>query len=354
MLHRRRRARPDAAARARGRALDPRRRPHAADPRHLRPARRQRRGQAPGRARAARVQPAAHARHVAAPRAPRRRRRHARPRRVAARERPPHGPTPDRALRARLKALQAQRGVEAQGAQARRDPDRRARRLHERRQVDAAERAHRRRGVGREPALRDARPDDARLRVRRQALSRHRHGRLHPPAADPARARASPRRSRRRSSPTSMLHVADASLPEDRLREQIAAVDAVLTEIGGDELPDRARPQQGRPARPARPPPARNRFPERCWSRPPRARASTSCASASPTLFADRFEDVRLLVPYDEGTALVGALRARRADRGARRHGRRRADPRQLLAPRRAPLRRYLVAGDGLESAATT
>ena len=34
---------------------------------------RQRRGQAPGRARAARVQPAAHARHVAAPRAPRRR-----------------------------------------------------------------------------------------------------------------------------------------------------------------------------------------------------------------------------------------------------------------------------------------
>ena len=34
-----------------------------------------------------------------------------------------------------------------------------------------------------------------------------------------------------------ILHVADASLPEDRLREQIAAVDAVLTEIGGDELP---------------------------------------------------------------------------------------------------------------------
>ena len=34
-----------------------------------------------------------------------------------------------------------------------------------------------------------------------------------------------------------ILHVADASLPEDRLREQIAAVNAVLTDIGGEELP---------------------------------------------------------------------------------------------------------------------
>src|SRR6476619_959763 len=34
-----------------------------------------------------------------------------------------------------------------------------------------------------------------------------------------------------------ILHVADASLPEDRLREQIAAVNAVLTDIGGEDLP---------------------------------------------------------------------------------------------------------------------
>ncbi len=34
-----------------------------------------------------------------------------------------------------------------------------------------------------------------------------------------------------------ILHVVDASLPEDRMREQIAAVDAVLTEIGGEDLP---------------------------------------------------------------------------------------------------------------------
>ena len=42
------------------------------------------------------------------------------------------------------------------------DADRRTRRLHERRQVDAPERAHGRRGLGREPPVRDARPDDAR------------------------------------------------------------------------------------------------------------------------------------------------------------------------------------------------
>src|SRR3954466_1686397 len=34
-----------------------------------------------------------------------------------------------------------------------------------------------------------------------------------------------------------ILHVADAALPEDRLREQIAAVDTVLRNIGGNELP---------------------------------------------------------------------------------------------------------------------
>ena len=41
--------------------------------------------------------------------------------------------------------------------------------------------------VGRRSALRDARPDDARVRARRQALPRDRHGRLHPAAPDAAR-----------------------------------------------------------------------------------------------------------------------------------------------------------------------
>ena len=61
------------------------------------------------------------------------------------------------------------------------------------------------------PALRDARPDDALVRARRPAVSRHRHGRLHPPAARTSSSRASRPRWRRRSLRDLVLHVADAS-----------------------------------------------------------------------------------------------------------------------------------------------
>ena len=82
---------------------------------------RERRGQAPGRARAARVQPPAHAGHVEAPRAPRRRHRHARPRRVPARDRPPARPAADRrpqaqAARARAAAARVQRKARERSA----------------------------------------------------------------------------------------------------------------------------------------------------------------------------------------------------------------------------------------------
>ena len=78
-----------------------------------------------------------------------------------------------------------------------------------------------------------------------------------------------------------ILHVADASLPEDRLREQIAAVNAVLTDIGGEELPivlvfnkvDRLDPLGRRRLA--------NRFPDASRSRPRRAQGWTGCASRS-------------------------------------------------------------------------
>ena len=60
-----------------------------------------------------------------------------------------------------------------------------------------------------------------------------------------------------------ILHVVDASLPEDRLREQIAAVDAVLDRDRRRRSSDHARLQQDRPARPARPTTAREPLP-RC------------------------------------------------------------------------------------------
>ena len=70
----RRRAHPAPGAQPREGARRAGDRPHRGDPRHLRRARPLRRGQAPGRARPARVQPRPHARPVDAPRAPRRRR----------------------------------------------------------------------------------------------------------------------------------------------------------------------------------------------------------------------------------------------------------------------------------------
>ena len=216
---------PDAAARPRGRARGPRRRPDAADPRHLRPARRLGRGKAPGRAGAARVQPAAHARHVEAPRAARRRRRHARPRRVAARDRPPPGEPAHHAAQAPAPRRRRAPRDEAEGAYALGDADRRARRLHERRQVDAAERAHRRRGLGREPPLRDARSDDAVVLARRASATSSPTPSGSSAGCPRSSSRASPRRSRRRWSPTSSSTSSTARCPRSGSREQIAAVE---------------------------------------------------------------------------------------------------------------------------------
>ena len=91
----------------------------------------------------------------------------------------------------------------AQGAEALGDADRGARRLHERRQVDAAERAHRRRGLGREPAVRDARPDHARLRRTTASATSSPTRSASSAACRRSSSRASRRRSRRRSSPIS-------------------------------------------------------------------------------------------------------------------------------------------------------
>ena len=89
------------------------------------------------------------------------------------------------ALRRRLAETEQEPRRDARPARALLDPQRRPRRLHQRRQVDPAERADRRRGRGRRPPLRDARPDHAELRALRPRLPADRHGRLHREAAPP-------------------------------------------------------------------------------------------------------------------------------------------------------------------------
>ena len=159
---RRRRAHAAPAAQPRGRARPAGARPHRRDPRHLRRPRPLGRGQAPGRARPAGVQHGPHARPVDAPRASRRgsrrrRHRHPGPGRVPDRDRPPARARPHHraAPPARPRALQP-RGP-ARRARTRASAVGRSGRLHERRQVDAAERADRLRGRCPRPALPHAR-----------------------------------------------------------------------------------------------------------------------------------------------------------------------------------------------------
>jgi GTP-binding protein HflX len=102
-----------------------------------------------------------------------------------------------------------------------------------------------------------------------------------------------------------VLHVADASQPEERLVEQLAAVDAVLHEIGASALPvllvlnkvDRLDPLSRR----------------RLGSRFPLAEQISALKGAGlerlrariAEHFAERFEEVRLLIPYSEGAKLA-------------------------------------------------
>ena len=101
-----------------------------------------------------------------------------------------------------------------------------------------------------------------------------------------------------------VLHVADASLPEDRLRETISAVNDVLSEIGAENVPvelvlnkiDLLDPLARRRLA--------NRYPAAVEISASTGEGLTELKELIAARFADRFEDVRLLVPYDEGRAL--------------------------------------------------
>ena len=176
-----------------------------------------------------------------------RRHRHPGPGRVPDRDRPPPGPRPDREPAPAPRAAGAEPRGDAGPAQRLGASDRGAGRLHECRQVDAVERAHRRRGRGGREALPDARPDHARLPPPGPPVPGDRHGRLHPQAAAPAgrgiqgNARGDragrpdrPRRRRHRSRRSSATR---RSPPSIRCSRRSARA-----------KPRAARLQQGRPA----------------------------------------------------------------------------------------------------------
>jgi GTPase len=102
-----------------------------------------------------------------------------------------------------------------------------------------------------------------------------------------------------------VLHVADASAPEDRLEEQLAAVNAVLEEIGATELPvelvlnkiDAVDSLSRRRLA--------NRFPESLQVSARTGEGLDALRQRIADRFADRYELVELLVPYEEGGKLA-------------------------------------------------
>src|SRR5438874_8607734 len=101
-----------------------------------------------------------------------------------------------------------------------------------------------------------------------------------------------------------VLHVADASAPEQRLVEQIAAVDGVLREIGANELPVElvvnkidAVDALGRRR-------LANRYPDALQISALAGGGVGGLRARIAERFGERFERVRLLVPYEEGGRL--------------------------------------------------
>jgi GTPase len=101
-----------------------------------------------------------------------------------------------------------------------------------------------------------------------------------------------------------ILHVVDGSANEDRLIEQIAAVNGVLHEIGADDLPmelvinkiDAVDPMHRRRLA--------NRYPEALQVSAVTGEGLDGLRARVAERFAERFQAVRLLIPYDEGGKL--------------------------------------------------
>jgi GTP-binding protein HflX len=102
-----------------------------------------------------------------------------------------------------------------------------------------------------------------------------------------------------------VLHVADASQPDDRLSEMLAAVDSVLAEIGAASLPVQLVLNKIDAVDALRRRRLANAFPDA-------VQVSAATGEGLPELrariaerFADRFELVDLLLPYEDGARLA-------------------------------------------------
>ena len=118
-----------------------------------------------------------------------------------------------------------------------------------------------------------------------------------------------------------VLHVVDASAPEPKLVEQIAAVNSVLHEIGAAELPVELVLNKIDAVDAERRRRLGNRYPEALQVSALTGEGLDDLRARIADRFSERFESVRLLLPYDEGGKLnelyaLGAPIEEREDTG--------------------------------------
>jgi GTP-binding protein HflX len=101
-----------------------------------------------------------------------------------------------------------------------------------------------------------------------------------------------------------VLHVADSSATDSRLEDEIAAVEAVLHELGADKLPVELVLNKIDAVDPLRRRRLRNRFPDAVQLSALKGKGLDELRAHISQRFAERLREVRLLVPYDDGRAL--------------------------------------------------
>jgi GTP-binding protein HflX len=102
-----------------------------------------------------------------------------------------------------------------------------------------------------------------------------------------------------------VLHVVDASVPDDRLEEQAAAVATVLHDIGADDLPIEVVVNKIDTVDALRRRRLANRFPDATQVSALTGAGLGELREKIAERFSDRFEAVRLFLPYDEGGKLA-------------------------------------------------
>ena len=102
-----------------------------------------------------------------------------------------------------------------------------------------------------------------------------------------------------------VLHVVDGSMPDEELDETISAVNEVLGEIGADELPVELVLNKVDAIDPLGRRRLANRFPGALQISARAGEGLDELRARIAELFAERFELVRMLVPYEDGAKLA-------------------------------------------------